>query len=454
MNSKSAHRRAIEEQVEAETGKLLRHVRDEERLAVVQAPPGSGKTHLLLQAVREEFGRKRRVAIATQTRSQADDICRRLVRDFKLSAIRFVAQGGVSPDVPAGIQILSSKRQLPTGPCIVVATTAKWGLVELHDPFDVVVVEEAWQMAWADFMLLGQVASRFVLIGDPGQIAPVVSIDTARWETAPRAPHRPAPDLVLRERRTEALSLELPATRRLPFCTADLIKPFYDFSFDTWAEPGERRLVGGRSARGGLGGAIERLQRGSTVGLTLPTPAGGPPLEDDQEIAELTVTVARTILECQSEYSMNGTRGRLTAADIGLCATHHVMNAAMALQLDSDLRGKVTIDTPERWQGLERKVMVIVHPLSGVIQPSEFDLATGRLCVMASRHQIALVVVTRDHLTHTLETHLPVANQPIGRDDASGAGHFREPLVLELASGPGPRYRVVATKLIGFSQKA
>ena len=35
-------------------------------------------------------------------------------------------------------------------------------------------VEEAWQMAWADFMLLGQVAPRFVLIGDPGQIPPVV----------------------------------------------------------------------------------------------------------------------------------------------------------------------------------------------------------------------------------------------------------------------------------------
>ncbi len=42
-------------------------------------------------------------------------------------------------------------------------------LVNIHDPFDVVFVEEAWQMGWADFMLLGQVAERFVLIGDPGR---------------------------------------------------------------------------------------------------------------------------------------------------------------------------------------------------------------------------------------------------------------------------------------------
>jgi hypothetical protein len=86
----------------------------------------------------------------------------------------------------------------------------------------------------------------------------------------------------------------------------------------------------------------------------------------------------------------------------------------------------MAIDTPERWQGLERKVMVVVHPLSGVVNPSEFDLETGRLCVMASRHQISLVVVSRDHLQGTLAAHLPVAGQAVGRPDASsGRGHHQ-----------------------------
>ena len=87
--------------------------------------------------------------------------------------------------------------------------------------------------------------------------------------------------------------------------------------------------------------------------MTLPTPDGGPPLECDEEVADVAVSVARTILECQPEYLMDGKRTALTAADIGLCATHHVMNAAMALRLDRKLRG-VDIDTPERWQGLQR----------------------------------------------------------------------------------------------------
>jgi hypothetical protein len=422
----SNHRQEIEARVAATTAALLQHVRDEDRLAVVQAPPGSGKTYLLLSAVREAYQRKQRVAVATQTRSQADDICRRIgAPPFSLPAIRFVARGGVRTLLPNGIQAVEDHKCLPREPCIVVGTTAKWGLIELRTPFDVVFVEEAWQMDWADFMLLGQVAARFVLIGDPGQIPPVVSVDASRWETAPRPPQRPAPELILRERRRDALCLQLPATRRLPHDTATLINPFYDFPFGAWAEPGDRRLsLTRRDGRHGLDAALEMLASGTVVGVTLPTPPGGPPLECDEEIATVAVDVAHRLLTRQTEILFDGTRERLTPEQIGLSATHHVMNAAMALRLNGEL-SRVGIDTPERWQGLERRVMVIVHPLSGVTRPSAFDLETGRLCVMASRHQVGLVVVTRDHLTETLETHLPVADQALGRPDVSGRGHHQ-----------------------------
>lgn len=423
MTKPGAHQREIKAQVEATSDQLIRHVRDEERLAVVQAPPGSGKTHLLLRAVKAAYEHKQRVAVATQTRSQADDICRRL-SELKVPAVRFVAPDGMAAPQPPGIEAVAQHKELPSGRCIVVGTTAKWGLIELAVPFDVVFVEEAWQLGWADFMLLGQVAPRFVLIGDPGQIPPVVSIDPSRWETAPRPPHRPAPELVLREHRRDALLLSLPATRRLPSCTADLIRPFYDFPFGSWAAPGERQLLPSRSTRGPAGAVVSRLGYGSVVGVTLPTPAGGPPLECDEEAADVAVAIVRAILASQPAYLIDGETTALTAGHVGLCATHHVMNAAMALRLDRKLRD-VSIDTPERWQGLQRPVMVVVHPLSGVVQPSAFDLETGRLCVMASRHQIALVVVTRDHLADTLDSHMPSAGQAVGRPDVSGRGHHQ-----------------------------
>lgn len=424
----TAYRKAIQEQVESCAETLKRHVRDEERLAIVQAPPGSGKTHLLMDAVKEAYRKHQRVAIATQTRNQADDICRRLVQTpFQLPAIRFISRTGQPAKLPDGVEQIPDQDDLPDKRCIVVGTTAKWGTIDLERPFDVLFVEEAWQMAWADFMLMGQVAPRFVLIGDPGQIPPVVAVDAARWETAPRAPHRPAPELALQAHAKDALALRLPATRRLPFDTADVIRPFYDFPFGTWAEPDGRQLRPGRGGSGPQAAIVDRLTKGSIVGVSLPTPAGGPPLECDDEVAHLAVEAAVRILERQPECYQDGACTPLMARDIGLCATHHVMNAQMAMAAQKYGRKlqEMSIDTPERWQGLERKVMVIVHPLSGVVNPSAFDLETGRLCVMASRHQISLVVVTRDHLQQTLADHMPVAGQAVGRPDVSGRGHHQ-----------------------------
>jgi len=81
------------------------------------------------------------------------------------------------------------------------------------------------------------------------------------------------------------------------------------------------------------------------------------------------------------------------------------------------------LSTRKAWQGLERKVMIVVHPLSGVGSPSAFDLETGRLCVMAPRHRAGLIVLSRDHVRRTLEDYIPSAEQPVGRPDVVGRGH-------------------------------
>ena len=111
----------------------------------------------------------------------------------------------------------------------------------------------------------------------------------------------------------------------------------------------------------------------------------------------------------------------MEAKDIGITSTHRVMNNAIRVALGS-LSDLVRVDTPERWQGLERKVMVAVHPLSGAAAPTSFDLNTGRLCVMASRHRAGLVLVSRDHVRRSLETYIPAAEQAVGRPDVTGRG--------------------------------
>jgi hypothetical protein len=98
------------------------------------------------------------------------------------------------------------------------------------------------------------------------------------------------------------------------------------------------------------------------------------------------------------------------------------MNAGIRESLPATLRGEIMVNTPERWQGLECKLMIVVHPISGTQRPSSFDLETGRLCVMASRHKVGVVTATRDHLGHTLDELAPAADQAVCLPDLVGRG--------------------------------
>lgn len=428
MKAEPPSRARIQERSSRVERRLAEAIDGDRGLVVVRAPPGSGKTFLLLRGVAHARGKRLRVAVGAQTNSQADDICRRLSRDYPhVNVVRFGASGRSPAHLGDTVSWTSNRKALPRGPCVVVATVAKWTLTGLEDPFDILFVDEAWQMAWADFMLCAKVAPSFVLIGDPGQIPPVVPIPAQRWETSPRAPHHPAPEVILTDPLPPRLTLDLPACRRLPHDSVELVRPFYDFEFASWAGPGERyvRIPPAEGRRSRVDPALDLFATGSMVAITMPTPAEGPPLELDEEIAVLAAETAARVLErgARAVADDDGGERPLRPREIGLAATHRVMNTAIHQALPAALRDEVVADTPERWQGLERKLMIVVHPLSGVTAPSSFDLETGRLCVMISRHRSGLIVVSRDHIRTTLENHIPVANQPVGRPDVTGRGH-------------------------------
>src|SRR4051794_11836587 len=79
----------IQETVDLAREELLEAVSREEPLVVVKAPPGSGKTKLIVDSTAFLRSTDARVAIAAQTNSQANDICRRLVGEFPFDVTRF-----------------------------------------------------------------------------------------------------------------------------------------------------------------------------------------------------------------------------------------------------------------------------------------------------------------------------------------------------------------------------
>jgi hypothetical protein len=399
---------------------LTEYLLDGGRIAVVKAPPGSGKTHNLIEVLSVLVGAGKRIAVAAQTNSQADDICDRFAKDHHEVAVdRFTSKDYRLPDdFPSSVGHVIAAKDLRDEPGVVVGTTAKWSLTDLPGaPFDLLAVDEAWQMAWADFMQCATISGRFLLIGDPGQIPPVVTIDVRRWETSPRAPHEATPNIVLADPTiNDRFEGSLPACRRLPHESVVYVKPFYDFDFAAYVEPGASGVDLPRGHR------LDALSDGRPILATLATPAGGPPVEVDHELAAAVASLIEDLIRAPSSVRIDGRLAPLQPSDIGVTSSHRVMNAAIASALGSRSQ-LVRVDTPERWQGLQKPVMIAVHPMSGVVSPSSFDLDTGRLCVMASRHQAGLIIVSRDHVGETLANYVPSAEQAPGRPDRVGRGH-------------------------------
>jgi AAA domain len=419
----------IDEKYTALRKELIKELEGSGKLAVVQAPPGSGKTYMLLAVVSELVKKGNVVALAAQTNRQADDIAHRWARDYAdLPATRLGSRGSVAPSAfPKEIEWVNDAKLLSHEPGLYISTTSKWTWVQDPNAYDVLAIDEAWQMAWGDLMQCAKLSKKFFMIGDPGQIPPVVTIDVRRWETAPRPPHKPAPEVVMDDPdlRADAFIGSLPACRRLPNESVKYVRPFYDFDFHAYAEPLERSLkLINKAANSTYVEIFNMLNSGQPVLATLPTPEEGLPPEVDVDLAKKIEELVRALLDGDSQIVVSpGEKPRsVTQRDIGICATHRSMNGELRKALGADFT-EVSIDTPERWQGLERPIMIAVHPLSNVTDPSDFDLETGRLCVMASRHQVGLIIITRDHVGPTLMDYIPQAAQAPGKPDVVGRGH-------------------------------
>jgi superfamily I DNA and/or RNA helicase len=161
---------------------------------------------------------------------------------------------------------------------------------------------------------------------------------------------------------------------------------------------------------------------------------------DDPDVALACVDVIQRSIERKATAitldRAESTRERIGTEDIGVAVTHKVLMQRIIGLLQARGIDGVKVDTAERWQGLERKLMVIVHPLSSTPEPDfDFDLGTGRLCVMASRHQHGMVVVSRDHLHDTLAHLMPSATQPLGRRDEASRSLRAHRMFLKCLDG-------------------
>jgi hypothetical protein len=288
----------------------------------------------------------------------------------------------------------------------------------------VLLVDEAYQLTDVRFHQIAALARRFVLVGDPGQIAPVVSCDVDRWASDPSGPHVACPEALRARHPTAAAKIALPVSRRLVPDTVRFVQPaFYpDLPLVGLSAPDERGLDFRVPGAGPYDHTLDQIARGASLVMAeLPAQTTG---VTDAELADAIVGMVERLFERETWVRTgNGAERRLEPRDVGIVCAHVAQVNAVTEQLPERFAYHILVETADRFQGLERPVMFAHHPLSGRLDPQTFHLEAGRLCVMLSRHSVACVVVGRAGIEARLDQLPALKGRVLGRDDMGHRGY-------------------------------
>ncbi|TGE02441.1 AAA domain-containing protein [Methylobacterium nonmethylotrophicum] len=385
---------------------------------VVKSPPGAGKTRLLedISALCVMHLQKT-VMIACPSNDQADDVTARIAKAFPQIAVdRFVASSGGVPASLAGlanVTVVSDTQRL-TAP-VTIGTVAKFCEIDgLPFDRDFALYDEAYQVKNVDMLRTGQLAHRRIAIGDPGQIDPITRSSTRHFARDPQGPHVAAPKAMLAA--NTARAFHLPLSRRLPQDTVDVVQPaFYPgHTFDGVAAAGQRYIDASAHGATPADRLLDRaLAAGSLSMIALP--AGIMPVVDP-EIVDLVAELVRRLTTRRFMVHDDDGSALLRPEDIGVVAFRRHQVSALRGALGNAFSA-VNIETANRFQGLERKVIVSLHPLSGKARLDRFSTEGGRLCVAASRHRVNCIVVTRVGVTETLDRFAPDDGRYLGQTE-------------------------------------
>lgn len=414
----------IEWRTRDEAAAILKTQADRRPIAIVDAAPGSGKTYQVERIVHQSVDALgERCIVATYTNAQACDLARRLTQsypDLRLTLLvgrRFVPP----PDLVARptLSIVSSPTNVPHGCRVVIGNAAKLSYVPSSQHHaDLLIVDEAYQVPHFLFEQIGSLGDRICLVGDPGQVDPVIPAEITEWRSDPSGPHVPCPQ-ALRHRFPHAAYRTLSVTRRLTADTAAVVRQcFYPhLSFDALYDHRDRRLQLSRLPGMIIDQPLDALTRGaSLVMASLPAAVMG---DADEEAADVIAAVILRLLERQAVLVEQGTERRLQPQDIGVVCAHIAQVTAVRQRLPLD---GVYVETVERIQGLERAIVVAHHPLAGRQNVDAFHTNPGRMCVMTSRHRIGCLIVARAGIATLLDRNPPVGDHALGCAD-DGAGY-------------------------------
>ncbi|MFV0135825.1 AAA family ATPase [Streptomyces sp. HMX87] len=371
-----------------------------ERGVVVDSPPGAGKSTLVVRAALELAEAGRPLMVVAQTNAQVDDLVLRLAEKNPELPVGRLHSSDADPydkaldDLPNVRK--SAKASDLAGLDVVLSTAAKWAHVKVDEPWRHAIVDEAYQMRSDSLLAVAGLFERALFVGDPGQLDPFATVGSEQWAGLSYDPSASAVTTLLAHN-PGLPQHRLPVSWRLPASAAPLVSDaFYPYTpFRSGTGHGDRSLAFAVPSDGSAPDRVIDEAARSGWGL-LELPARHTP-RTDPEAVRAVATVVRRLLDrdgaATSERSPDPVP--LAAGRIAVGTAHRDQAAAVRAALAELGVTDVTVDTANRLQGREYDVTVVLHPLSGRPDATAFHLETGRLCVLASRHRHACVVVCR-----------------------------------------------------------
>ncbi|MEU6144226.1 AAA domain-containing protein [Streptomyces sp. NPDC047081] len=378
------------------------------RGVVVDSPPGAGKSTLVVRAALELADAGRPLMVVAQTNAQVDDLVLRLAEKNPELPVGRLHSSDADPydkaldDLPNVRK--SAKAAELTGLSVVISTAAKWAHVKVDEPWRHAIVDEAYQMRSDSLLAVAGLFERALFVGDPGQLDPFAIVGSEQWAGLSYDPSASAVTTLLAHN-PELPQHRLPVSWRLPASAAPLVSDaFYPYTpFRSGTGHDDRRLTFAVPSDGSGPDRVIDEAAESGWGL-LELPARHTP-RTDPEAVRAVATVVRRLLDrggaATSERSADP--APLTADRIAVGTAHRDQASSVRAALAELGVTEVTVDTANRLQGREYDVTVVLHPLSGRPDATAFHLETGRLCVLASRHRHACIVICRAGVTDLLD---------------------------------------------------
>ena len=393
------------------TDQILADLATVEQGVVVDSPPGAGKSTLVVSAAAELAGHGARVMLVGQTNEQVDDLIDRLAGDNPGTPIGRLSAGAYIPSERVArhenVTARSAVADLVDHP-LVIATAAKWAMLKDQDsPWPWAIIDEAYQMRSDSLLRIARLFDKALFVGDPGQLDPFSTVETERWLGLNWDPMSSAVAVLLTNN-SHIPTRTLPVSWRLPASAATVIsEAFYPFTgFTSATETGDRRMRW-NTRPFPMTGFDRALETAAESGWALYELGHRHTLPTDAEAVRACAELAARLLQrgAVTISELSDDPRPVTADRIAIGVTRTVQTAAVKRALRELGVTGVVVDTANRLQGREFDVTIMLHPLSGRRDATAFHLEAGRLCVLASRHRHACVVVARAGIPELLDAH-------------------------------------------------